>query len=101
MLATGRIGDQYLNRCSTPTQGAGSPSVFAQRLAVSRIGDRTVPYQEIVPCKECCRTHVATVLDGSKKVFINGVAAERISSKALGITGSFPLLKGAQTVFVT
>jgi uncharacterized Zn-binding protein involved in type VI secretion len=101
MLATGRIGDQYLNRCNTPTQGSGSPNVFSNQIATSRIGDRTVPFREIVPCDECCRTFVGTVLDGSKKVFVNGVATERISSKALGITGNFPLLKGSVNVFVT
>ena len=100
MRAAGRIGDVYINRCTTPIQGTGAPTVFMEQLAASRIGDRTIPYQEIVPCPKCCKTFKATVLSGSKKVFSQGLAQEAIGDKALGITGSFPLLKGAKTVYV-
>jgi uncharacterized Zn-binding protein involved in type VI secretion len=100
MRAAGRIGDVYINRCTTPIQGTGAPTVFMEQLAASRIGDRTIPYQEIVPCPKCCKTFKATVLSGSKKVFSQGLAQEAIADKALGISGSFPLLKGAKTVYV-
>lgn len=100
LRAAGRIGDAYINRCSTPVQGTGAPTVFMEQLASSRIGDRTIPYQEIVPCPKCCKTFTATVLSGSKKVFCQGLAQEAIGDKALGISGSFPLLMGAKTVFV-
>lgn len=100
MLATGRIGDQYLKRCNVPTQGTGSPNVFANQLAVSTIGKQTIPYQEIVPCPTCCKTHVAPVIQGSKKVFVNGLSIGSIGDKALGITGQFPLSKASPNVFV-
>lgn len=99
-LAVGRIGDQYDKRCNVPTQGKGSETVFANILAVGRINDKTVPYEEIVPCPKCCKTHTAPVLDGAKKVFVDGIAMERIGSLALGISGTFPLFKGSQNVFV-
>lgn len=98
-LALGRISDQYLNRCNTPIQGTGSPNVFIGQLSASTVGKRTIPYQETVPCPKCCQTHVAPVITGSSKLFINGIAAERLSDKALGITGTFPLIKGAVNVF--
>ena len=98
--AIGRIGDPYLKRCNVPIQGTGSPTVYGEKLAISRIGDQTLPYQEIVPCPKCCKTHVAPVIVGSPKVFVNSIAAERIGDLALGITGSFPLLKGATTVYI-
>jgi hypothetical protein len=100
MLATGRIGDQYLKRCNVPTQGTGSPNVFANQRAVSTIGKQTVPYQEKVPCPTCCKTHVAPVITGSPKVFVNQIAIGRLSSLALGITGSFPETTGSRNVFV-
>lgn len=99
-LASGRISDQYLNRCNTPLQGTGSPNVFCGQLAASTIGKQTIPYQEIVPCPTCCKTHVAPVITGSSKVFVNGIAVERISDLALGITGKFPLITGSSNVFV-
>jgi uncharacterized Zn-binding protein involved in type VI secretion len=95
----GRIGDQYLKRCNTPVQGTGSPNVFINGRSNSRIGDKTVPYQEIVPCPKCCKTHVATVITGSSKVFTNGISAELIGKLALGITGTFPLVKGSESCF--
>lgn len=101
MLATGRIGDQYLKRCNVPLQGTGSPNVFANMIAVRTVGKQTIPYQEIVPCPKCCQTHVAPVITGSPKVFVNGISIGRLSSLALGITGSFPETVGSPNVFVT
>lgn len=100
MLASGRIGDEYLKRCNTPIQGTGSPNVFINALSKSKLGDRTIPYQEIVPCPKCCTTHVAPVITGSSKVFTNGISSEVLGSLALGITGSFPLVKGSSSVFM-
>ena len=100
LRSTGRIGDVYINRCSTPVQGTGAPTVFMEQLAASRIGDKTLPYQEIVPCPKCCKTFIATVLTGSPKVFSQGLAQQAIGDQALGITGTFPLLSGAPTVFM-
>lgn len=95
----GRIGDQYLNRCNTPVQGTGSKNVFVNSRASSRIGDKTVPYQENVPCPKCCQTHVAPVITGSKRVFANGLSVELIGDRALGITGTFPLIRGSENTF--
>lgn len=100
LRSSGTIGNVYINRCSTPVQGMGAPTVFSEQMANATIGDKTLPYQEIVPCPECCRTHSATVLVGSPKVFSMGTAQQAIGDVALGITGTFPLLKGAPTVYV-
>jgi hypothetical protein len=101
MLAAGRVGDDYLKRCNTPTQGTGSPNVFVNSLSKSKLADRTVPYQEIVPCPKCCTTHIAPVITGSSKVFVNSLSSEVLSNIALGITGTFPLIKGSPNVFMT
>jgi uncharacterized Zn-binding protein involved in type VI secretion len=100
LRAAGTIGKVYINRCSTPVQGMGAPTVFSEQMANSTIGDKTLPYQEIVPCPKCCKTHTASVLIGSPKVFVQGQASLRIGDLALGITGTFPLLSGAPTVFM-
>lgn len=97
--AVGRIGDQYLKRCNTPTQGTGSRNVFVNSRASARIGDKTVPYEEKVPCPKCCQTHVAPVITGSRRVFANGRSIELIGDRALGITGTFPLIQGSKNTF--
>ena len=101
MLAVGRIGDEWSKRCTVPIQGQGSPNVFSTNLAIGRLGDQTNPYQEIVPCPDCCETFVSSVISGSPKVFINGVSTLRIGDLAQGISGPFPLQKGAPTVFIS
>ena len=98
-LAAGRIGDTYLKRCSTPVQGTGSPNVFVNGRAKSRLGDRTLPYEEKVPCPKCCQTHVATVITGSSSVFVNGRSAETIRDRALGITGLLMMNSGSRNTF--
>lgn len=100
LRAAGGIGDPYLNRCNTPVQGVGSPNVYNEQVCTSRIGDVTIPYQEIVPCPKCCKTHVGPVLVGSPKVFVNKIAALRIGDMEKGITGNVPLIAGATTVFM-
>jgi uncharacterized Zn-binding protein involved in type VI secretion len=100
-LATSRIGDQFMNRCNTPTLGTGSPSVFVNGLANGTIGKQTIPYQETVPCPTCCKTYVAKVIKGSPKVFVNGLASARLSDIALGITGTFPIIKASPSVFMS
>lgn len=101
MLASGRVSDKWSKRCNTPLQGVGSPTVFVNGLAQGRLGDKTIPYQEIVPCPTCCTTHSAPVITGSPKVFVNGLAALRLSDLALGISGTFPLFQGAPTVYLS
>ena len=101
MLAAGRITDQFQARCNVPLVGTGSPTVFINQLAASAILDQTIPFQERVPCPTCCTTYVAPIMSGSPKVFINQISAARITSIALGITGTFPLQKGSPKVFIT
>ena len=100
LRSAGTIGKVYINRCNTPIQGEGAPTVFSMQMANATIGDKTIPYQEIVPCPKCCKTHIARVIVGSPKVFVQGKAALRIGDLALGIPGSFPLLHGAKTVYL-
>jgi hypothetical protein len=99
-IAVGRIGSAYQLRCSVPLQGEGSPTDFTEILAMARLGDDTIPYQEIVPCPKCCQTYVASLITGSPTVFVNGIAASGIGDLALGITGAFPMVEGSPTVFV-
>ena len=100
MRSASQISNAYLNRCNTPVQATGSPNVFVNKLAKSRIGDQTAPYLEIVPCPKCCKTHVAPVITGSAKVFTNKISAEGLSDLALGITGTFPIIVGSPNVYV-
>ena len=100
MRSASQISNAYLNRCNTPVQATGSPNVFVNKLAKSRIGDVTAPYLEIVPCPKCCKTHVAPVITGSAKVFANKISAEGLSDLALGITGTFPIIVGSPNVYV-
>ena len=101
MLAASTISHAYMNRCNTPVEATGSPNVFVNQLAKSKIGDQTAPYLEIVPCPKCCKTHVAPVITGSPKVFVNMIASERLTDKALGITGTFPIIVGSPNVFTS
>lgn len=100
MLAATTIGHVYLNRCNTPVQATGSPNVFVNKIAKSKLGDITAPYLEIVPCPKCCKTHVAPVITGSPKVFVNKIAGEALGDLALGITGVFPTIVGSPNVFI-
>ena len=100
MRSASQISNPYLNRCNTPVQATGSPNVFVNKLAKSRIGDVTAPYLEIVPCPKCCKTHVAPVITGSPKCFTNVIASERLGDLALGITGKFPIIVGSPNVFM-
>lgn len=99
-LAGVAIGAQYLNRCSTPAQGSGSPTNFIEQKALSSIGKQSIPYQDIVPCPECCRTYVAPVIDGSATVFNNQLSTSRLSNQILGLSGTIPALVGSPTVFI-
>ena len=100
MLAATTIGHVYLNRCNTPVQATGSPNVFVNKIAKSKLGDITAPYLETVPCPKCCTTHVAPVITGSPKVFVNKIAGEALGDLALGITGVFPTIVGSPNVFI-
>jgi|TARA_B100000035_G_scaffold307337_1_gene310456 uncharacterized Zn-binding protein involved in type VI secretion len=101
MRAASTIGHVYLNRCNTPVQATGSPNVFVNKLAKSKLGDVTAPYLEIVPCPKCCKTHVAPVITGAPKNFTNKIASERLGDLALGITGTFPIIVGSPNVFMS
>lgn len=99
-LAASRIGDQFQLRCNVPTLGTGSPNVFVNQLANGTIGKQTIPYQEIVPCPVCCVTFVAPFITGSAKVFVNQISSSCLGHLDLGITGTFPLIKGSPNVFI-
>jgi hypothetical protein len=99
-LAASRIGDQFQKRCNVPTLGTGSPNVFVNQLANGTLGKRTIPYQEKVPCPKCCKTYVAPFITGSSKVFVNQISSSTLKDLALGITGTFPLVKGSPNVFI-
>lgn len=101
MRAASTIGHVYLNRCNTPVQATGSPNVFVNKLAKSKLGDVTAPYLEIVPCPKCCKTHVAPVITGAPRNFTNKIASERLGDLALGITGVFPIIVGSPNVFMS
>ena len=99
-FAASPIGSLYINRCTVPVQGTGSPTVMTNNLAQSTIGDITIPYEDKVPCPECCRTHVAPVLSGSPVVFVNGLATTAIVDVALGTSGLIKLCSGTPTVLI-
>ena len=42
-FAAAPIGSLYINRCTVPVQGTGSPTVYTNALAQSTIGDITIP----------------------------------------------------------
>ena len=99
-LASVAIGADYLNRCSTPVQGQGSPNVFVSGLGQATISFDTIPYQDIVPCPTCCQTYVAPLIGGSANVFVSGLSASRISDEVLGLSGTIPALVGSPNVFI-
>jgi hypothetical protein len=99
-LAASRIGDQFQKRCNVPVLGTGSPNVFVNQLANGTLGKQTIPYLERVPCPKCCKPHVAPFITGSSKVFVNQIASSRLAHLDLGITGTFPLVKGSPNVFI-
>jgi uncharacterized Zn-binding protein involved in type VI secretion len=94
------VGSKYTQRCSTPRQGTGLRSVLVEGQPIARVNDKTEPYEENVPCKECCRTHVATVIDGSRSVYAGGQPVAWVGSKAQGITGNPSIIDGARSVTV-
>ena len=100
MPGVGYEGAKYTQRCSTPVQGVGLATVIVNGKTIARVGDKTLPFEEIVPCKECCRTHTATVLNGSTTVFAGGKPVAWIGSAAQGITGNPTMIEGSPTVIV-
>ena len=99
-LAASRIGDQFQQRCTVPILGMGSPNVFVNQLAHGTLGKQTIPYLEIVPCPKCCLTYVSPFITGSAKVFVNQISSSDLANLDLGITGTFPLIKGSPNVFI-
>lgn len=93
MPAVARIGDQDLVHCSVPARAQGSPNVFVNGLAWSRVGDMNVVHQlPGVPCP----AHAAPIASGSSSVFINGKAAGRIGDPIEGCTA---VAQGSPNVF--
>ena len=59
-------------------------TVFANGIAMNRLGDDLVPHTILVPCRKgmCCKTHGAAVVQGSRSVFAQGVPVARAGDKA-------------------
>jgi len=100
-FAAAAVGDVYVSECSVPVNGSGSPTVLTGSRAQTSIGDVTIPYEDKVPCPECCRTHVAPVLTGSPNVLVNGRATETIIDIALGADNVIKVCSGNPTVLLS
>ena len=75
------------------TQG----EVFANGVAVLRMGDPCLPHTILVPCGrwECCVPHTAVVNMGSMKVFAKGVPVAQFGDS----TDMGMLIMGSRNVF--
>ncbi len=96
MPAVARIGDPFAtgHPCdATSTIAAGSGSVFADGIAVSRLGDAGAVHEVLVG--ELCVPHGTAISAGSGTVFANGIPLSRVGDAidAGAITG------GSGTVF--
>lgn len=79
MPAVARIGDSFStgHPCdATSTIAQGSPSVFANGIPASRVGDSSVSHAVLVGA--VCVPHVVPIAAGSSSVFANGIALARI-----------------------
>ena len=93
MPAVARIGDPFstghpCDGASTIAQGSGT--VFANGIAVSRVGDNSASHTILVGT--VCVPHVVPIAGGSGTVFANGIAVARIGDPidAGAITGGSP-----------
>ena len=84
MLPATRIFDKDLVHCSTPIRASGSPNVFVNLRTWNRMGDNNFPH--LLPCGITCCVHSAPIAVGSKKVFVNGRGAGRVTDNVLGCT---------------
>lgn len=90
MPAVARIGDPFstghpCDGSSTIAQGSGD--VFANGIAVSRVGDMSTTHNILVG--DICVPHAVPIAAGSGTVFANGIAVARIGDAidAGAITG--------------
>ena len=93
MPAVARIGDQDLVHCSVPARAEGSPNVFVNGLAWSRVGDNNVVH--LLPGSPC-PAHAAPIAIGSSTVFVNGKGAGRVGDAVSGCTS---VAAGSSNVF--
>ena len=83
MPAITRIGDADVPHCSPMTRKAGSSTVFANGIGISRKDDvNTGHLLPGVPCP----SHAAPITLGSTTVFINGKGCGRIGDSISGCT---------------
>jgi len=93
MPAITRIGDADVAHCSGMTRAVGSPTVFANGIAISRQGDvNTTHLLPGVPCP----AHAAPIAVGSTTVFVNGLGCGRIGD---GISGCTSVAAGSSNCF--
>jgi uncharacterized Zn-binding protein involved in type VI secretion len=93
MPAVARIGDLDIVHCSVPVRGQGSPNVFVNGVAWSRVSDPNVVH--LLPGSPC-PAHAAPVSSGSATVKINGKSAGRIGDPISGCTA---VAQGSPNVF--
>ena len=93
-LPATRIFDVDLVHCSVPVRAKGSPNVFVNFRTWNRMGDFNFPH--LLPCPPSCCVHAAPIAVGSKRVFVNGRGAGRITDYVLGCTA---VCTGSKNVF--
>ena len=95
-MAACRIGDADLPHCSVPFRAQGAVKVLVNFIPWSRMGDLNTPH--LKPCGAVCCTHTAPIAVGSKKVFVMGQGAGRVTDKVAGCTA---VATGSPNVFCT
>lgn len=96
MPAVARIGDSFStgHACdAASTIAQGSPTVFANWIAVSRLGDSSVSH--LVLAGEACVPHVVPIAAGSGAVYANGIKVARIGDAI----DAGAIVSGSPTVF--
>lgn len=93
MPAVTRIGDIDITHCSVPVRAEGSPNVFVNGIACSRVGDNNVVH--LLPGSPC-PAHAAPISVGSSTVFVNGKPLGRIGDPIGGCTA---VAQGSPNVF--
>ena len=74
MPAATRIGDADVAHCSGMTRAVGSPDVFVNDIAWSRVGDNNTGH--LLPGAPC-PAHAAPIASGSSTVFVNATVFTR------------------------
>lgn len=96
MPAVTRIGDSFstAHACdAVSTIAQGSPTVFANGIAVSRLGDNSVSHEILVGL--ACVPHVVPIAAGSATVYANGIKVARIGDAI----DAGAIVSGSPTVF--